>query len=236
MVIKTKKVVSKYDMFFALEADSTAKGTKIKKATIDDTVTDYTEENDNTEVKDDETKTTDYTDEANTQPSNTNIEANNNGDENNDTEGTDYTENPEDGSEDQSTSLDDSEGTDYTENPENPEDGTTPTDDNAEEEDSNEDIQTQKYNLYREYMRLYTAMKRYINKLENTVKDDIDGNMVIISVTKKLREIQDLIYEYLTVKFHSTEYAESLLYFHTCIETIGLTFKLLKNNEIFIKQ
>lgn len=236
MIIKTKKQVSKYDEFFALEADTPAKGTKVRKAKLNDTVTDYTDENDDTQTKQtdtpEDTTTTDYTDEndddSNETQDDTEADADN-------SEETDYTDENDDGttSEDQSSDGE----TDYTDetNPDNTDDTTSDNPDDSQDGD-NEDIQTQKYNLYREFMRLYSSIKRYISKLENTVKDDINGNMVIISVTKKLREIQDLIYEYLTVKFHSTEYSEALLYFHTCIETIELTFKLLKNNEIFIKQ
>lgn len=233
MIIKTRKQVSKYDEFFAMEADTPAKGTKVRKAKLDDTVTDYTDENDVTQpTKDTDTTTTDYTNDVDTDE-NESSEDNQGGDNTN--AETDYTDenNDDTTSEDQSSDGE----TDYTDetDTDNPTDTTI---DNTEDDqdESSEDTQTQKYNLYREFMRLYSSIKRYISKLENTVKDDINGNMVIINVTKKLREIQELIYEYLTVKFHSIEYAEALLYFHTCIETIELTFKLLKNNEIFIKQ
>lgn len=249
MVIKTVKKLSKYEEFFAFEAKGDS--SKVKKKSFDDTVTDYTDDLPDEEVNNDDEEiddtVTDYTDDIEEVED---TESEDSGDENVDDfdlgDGTDYTEDDsinddsEPASQDESNDVDTSdEGTDYTAdvksddiNADTSEDDTT--NDNSAEDDSN-DTAIQKYNLYREFMRLYLSYKKYISKLENIVKDNVEGNIVITVVTNKLRELRDLIYEYLTIKFHSTEYSEALLFFHTCIETTEILFKMIKNNEIFIK-
>lgn len=210
MVIKTIPETSNLEKFFIFEAKTSTNN--VKETPIQST--DYTDDAElNASSPDDKTSTANDTTDSKSGG----------------------TDNQEDDTSDDDTSS--ADATDYTDDGDTGDDSTEDNlDDGTNNEEDNSDEKVQKYNLYREFMRLYASTKKYENKLSNMVKDSIEGNMVISNVTKKLSEIKKLIYEYLTIKFHSVEYAEALLYFHTCVESIELLLKIIKNNETFIKQ
>ena len=88
---------------------------------------------------------------------------------------------------------------------------------------------TRKYNLYKEYMSLYNACDNYISKLENILKNDYEANQIIrISVTN-LREIKDILFDYMTIRFQLNSYVQSLLFYQKMVVAIQLVFNLLKS-------
>lgn len=88
---------------------------------------------------------------------------------------------------------------------------------------------TRKYNLYKEYMSLYNAISNYITKLENNIRDDIQANQIIKEATNRLREIKDLTYDYMTIKFEISTYTQSLVFYQTLIVSVQMVFNLLAN-------
>lgn len=88
---------------------------------------------------------------------------------------------------------------------------------------------TRKYNLYKEYMSLYNACDNYIGKLENILKDDTDENKIIRISVNNLREIKDILYDYMTIRFQLNTYVQSLLFYQKMVVAVQLVFNLLKS-------
>ena len=90
---------------------------------------------------------------------------------------------------------------------------------------------TRKYNLFKEYMSLYNACDNYISKLENILKDDTIQNQIIRTSVNNLRDIKDIIYDYMTIKYPINSYIQSLLFYQKMKVSIQLIFSLLKNSK-----
>lgn len=92
-----------------------------------------------------------------------------------------------------------------------------------------------KYNLYKELGNIFSVVKNMISRLENTSKDTIEGNLVINSVLDKLRTLEELIYQYLVIKFRTNTYIQSLYFYETIVASVNMTLKLMENNKDYIK-
>ena len=90
---------------------------------------------------------------------------------------------------------------------------------------------TRKYNLFKEYMSLYNAIDNYISKLEDSISDDPITNQGIKLAVSKLREIKDLTYDYMMIKFEICTYVQSLLFYQNLVVSVQLVFKLIINSK-----
>lgn len=91
---------------------------------------------------------------------------------------------------------------------------------------------TRKYNLFKEYMSLYNATDNYISKLENILKNDLTQNQIIRICANNLRDIKDILYDFMTIKFQNSTYIQSLIFYQKMVLSVQLIFKLLKiSNE-----
>ena len=88
---------------------------------------------------------------------------------------------------------------------------------------------TRKYNLYKEFMSLYNATDNYISKLENILKNDYEENQIIRISVNNLREIKDILFDYMTIRFQLNTYVQSLLFYQKMVVSVQLVFKLLKS-------
>lgn len=84
---------------------------------------------------------------------------------------------------------------------------------------------TRKYILYNKFMDLHTALGNYISKLENITIDDVEMNKILKTATIELREVRDLTFQYMTMKFTASTYVQSLLFYQQLIVSIQLIFK-----------
>lgn len=188
--------------------------------------------NDDVDISDD----TDYTNNGDSQMDNSN-----NGD---DTQNTDDTELTTDADEEPVTD----DNTDFTDDSENPVDdqnaGTTdgaepPADDgdpNAKKGPGLEYDSTRKYSLFLNYEVLINALNNYITKLENNIGDDMNANKIIKTAVVKLREIKDLCYEYMIMKFEASTYIQSLLFYQNAIIMTQSVFDLLQKMNKYVKK
>ena len=87
---------------------------------------------------------------------------------------------------------------------------------------------TRKYNLFKEYMSLYNALDNYVSKLEDSISDNLPMNQVIKVAVNKLREIKDLTYDFMMIKFELSSYVQSLLFYQNLIVSVQLVFNLIK--------
>lgn len=95
---------------------------------------------------------------------------------------------------------------------------------------------TRKYALFLNYETLINALTNYITKLENNISDDMNVNKIIKTSVVKLREIKDLCYEYMIMKFEVSSYVQSLLFYQNAIIMTQSVFDLLqKMNKYMIK-
>ena len=88
---------------------------------------------------------------------------------------------------------------------------------------------TRKYNLYKEFMSLYNACDNYISKLENILKNDFEENQIIRISVNNLREIKDILSDYMTIRFQINSYVQSLLFYQKMVVAVQLVFDLLKS-------
>ena len=140
---------------------------------------------------------------------------------------------------DNATSGYEDEDTDF--NDDSTDDGTDDTGD-----DTGDDVQaetngpglefdsTRKYMLFKQFMSLYNACDNYLNRVSNKISDDYAGNQILKVSTTKLREIKNLIYDFMTIKFEASSYVQSLVFYQKMVVSIQLVFSLLekipKNN------
>lgn len=94
---------------------------------------------------------------------------------------------------------------------------------------------TRKYILFENYLSLTNSITNYISKLEVTMGDNINENKIIKTATEKLREIHDLCYDYMTLKFEISTYVQSLLFFQNIVIMIQLVFDLLEKSREKLK-
>lgn len=210
--------------------------------TPEDTDTGDTEETDDTE---DYTANGDNTEEDNTEDNadtdtDTDNEDTNNTDDNGDSEtedNEDYTsdEDNTDGGDDNTD--DDGEETeddeDYTSD-----NGDDNTDDNNDNEDDGENKsedekatkieKLRKYNLFKDFIKLRQTLENYIEKLDTLIFDDNEINSLYKNITNRFRALDDLIYDYMIIKFERNTYFKSFLFYQRVIATIQFNIDLLE--------
>ena len=86
-----------------------------------------------------------------------------------------------------------------------------------------------KYNLFKEFMSLYNACNNYISKLENILRNDYEENQIIRISVNNLREIKDILSDYMTIRFQINSYIQSLLFYQKMVISVQLVFNLLKS-------
>lgn len=93
------------------------------------------------------------------------------------------------------------------------------------------------YNLFKEFMKLRTALDTYITKLEGCISDDPESNLIIKKATSKFRDVYTLVTDYMLMKFELCTYVQNLLFFEKQVATTTLIFKLLRTaDELYVKQ
>lgn len=112
---------------------------------------------------------------------------------------------------------------------------TDTTDTNNDEEKKAEDKSsldydsTRKYNLFKEYISLYNAIDNYITKFENIVNDDRMINQVYRIATNSLREIKELTFDYMILKFELSSYVQSLIFYEKLTVAVQLVFRMISD-------
>ena len=84
-----------------------------------------------------------------------------------------------------------------------------------------------KYNLYKEYNKLLTAITNYITRLENIIFDEPHQNLIVKTCVEKLNEIKKLCYDYITMKFELASYTQAYVFFEELAVGIQVVFNIL---------
>lgn len=107
-----------------------------------------------------------------------------------------------------------------------PAQNTTPANNNAPGVDLDS---MRKYNLFKEFMSLYNACDNYISKLETILKNDYEENQIIRISVNNLREIKDILSDYMTIRFRLNSYIQSLLFYQKMVVGVQLIFNMLRS-------
>lgn len=90
---------------------------------------------------------------------------------------------------------------------------------------------TRKYILFKNFLSLSNAIDNYISKLEASMGTDTTETLVLKNATDKLREINDLCYDYITMKFEISTYIQSLFFFQNLVVMVQKVFELLSKTK-----
>jgi hypothetical protein len=113
--------------------------------------------------------------------------------------------------------------------------GATPAADGQKKGPGIEYDSTRKYSLFLNYESLINACNNYVSKLENNIGDNMNVNKVIKTGAEKLREVKELAYDYITMKFEASSYIQSLLFYQNLIIIVQGIFDMLKKSLAMVK-
>lgn len=88
-----------------------------------------------------------------------------------------------------------------------------------------------KFSLYRNLKNLYITIQNYESQLDELVASSYNFNMVIKSASNKMANLEDLMYDYMTLRFKDASYIESMEFYQKCLATLELIFELLRSNK-----
>ena len=145
----------------------------------------------------------------------------------------DYTQDADNNADDNKQSDDsDTDDEDYTQDADNNDDDnkqSDDSDDNKSEEQTTEDKKEKykKFNLYKDFINLRTTTDNYISRLENQISDSIECNRMYKDITNRFKNINDLAYDYMVIKFNTANYFESFLFYQRMIAAMQFNIDLL---------
>lgn len=95
---------------------------------------------------------------------------------------------------------------------------------------------TRKYLLFKEFMKLSNSVEGYIDKLENTITSNPQLNQIYKTSTEKLRDIRELIVDYMVMRFSISSYVQSLIFFNSQVAAIELIFSIITKAQAELKK
>ena len=94
---------------------------------------------------------------------------------------------------------------------------------------------TRRYMLFKNYISLSNAIKNYIEKLENKISDNAsEANLIKIAVSR-LKEVEQLCYDYTIMRFELSTYIQSLLFYQNLIVQVQLIFDFYEKGSKKLK-
>ena len=88
-----------------------------------------------------------------------------------------------------------------------------------------------KFTLFKNLKNLYLAIKSYEESLDDLNTSSINYNSAIKVANKKLADLEELIYEYMTIRFRDEPYLTSMEFYQKCLVGLQFIFELLRNNK-----
>lgn len=95
------------------------------------------------------------------------------------------------------------------------------------QDDNSSDDKIHKQNLYKKFMNLHTAVDGYTHKLSSMIGVDNETNEMYTSICKRLQELQDMLYDYMVLKFKKNDYLQSMLFYQRSIATVNMCLDAL---------
>ena len=206
----------------------------------DDTSNDSdTSDNDSTSNNDDNTNDEDdNNDDNSSDSSDSNDTSDNNSTSDNDSNSGD--DNTEDGSNDMDSDPHSVAGDD--ENPDASSSDDKSSDNDGKDDDKKEDKpgtdfeNMRRYNLYKKFMTLNDSINGYTDTLDALVYDDDTLNAVTKTASQKLKQLSEIMYDYMTLKFENDSYTQALLFYHEINAGVRMCFDLLESGNMNIRK
>lgn len=111
-----------------------------------------------------------------------------------------------------------------------PADGNDETNaDNQNTDTQDDDEAIHKQNLYTRFMSLHESIDRYIHKLDTLTGIDDTMNHQITIINDKFKKLEELLYQYMIVKFKKNSYVESMLFYQRTVAAVNLSLDVLSN-------
>ena len=155
------------------------------------------------------------------------------------TDDTDYTtDNETDTETDAGDNEPTTDDTDYTAG-DDAGDGDTETDttDDTNQDDTTQqntglddpDDKTHKFILFKKCISLESALSNYIQKLSGIMSDDLECNHIYKKITNNLKELDEMLHDYMTIKFENATYIQSMLFYQRLLASVGINLDMLKH-------
>ena len=88
-----------------------------------------------------------------------------------------------------------------------------------------------KYTLFRNMKSLYLAVKNYEESLDSLNTPSMNYNSAIKVANNKLADLEEMMYEFMTLRFRDETYISCMEFYQKCLVTIQFIFELLRNNK-----
>ena len=105
-------------------------------------------------------------------------------------------------------------------------------DDDKKEDKPGTDFENmRRYNLYKKFMSLSDSINGYTDTLDALVYDDDTLNTVTKITSQKLKQLSEIMYDYMTMKFENDSYTQALLFYHEINAGVRMCFDLLESGN-----
>ena len=88
---------------------------------------------------------------------------------------------------------------------------------------------THKFILFKKCISLESALSNYIQKLSGIMSDDLECNHIYKKITNNLKELDEMLHDYMTIKFESATYIQSMLFYQRLLASVGINLDMLKH-------
>ena len=110
-------------------------------------------------------------------------------------------------------------------------------DDDKKEDKPGTDFENmRRYNLYKKFMALNDSINGYTDTLDALVYDDDTLNAVTKTASQKLKQLSEIMYDYMTLKFENDSYTQALLFYHEVNAGVRMCFDLLESGNMNIRK
>ena len=193
--------------------------------------TDSTSDNDDSSNTEDDSNDDNSSDSSD---SNDNDDNDDNGSSDNDSTSDDNTE---DGSNDMdsdphSVSGDDEDPDASSSDDKSSDDNNGKDDDKKEDKPGTDFENMRRYNLYKKFMALNDSINGYTDTLDALVYDDDTLNAITKTASQKLKQLSEIMYDYMTLKFENDSYTQALLFYHEINAGVRMCFDLLESGNM----
>ena len=238
-------IAGKFSIYYEADDDPDPDVSKAE----DDENPEVSDSNDdeNPEVSSSDGDTSNDNDTSDNDSTSNNDDSTNDEDDNNDDNSTsdndsnsDDDDNTEDGSNDMdsdphSVSGDD-EDPDASSSDDKSSDNDGKDDDKKEDKPGTDFENMRRYNLYKKFMTLNDSINGYTDTLDALVYDDDTLNAVTKTASQKLKQLSEIMYDYMTLKFENDSYTQALLFYHEVNAGVRMCFDLLESGNMNIRK
>lgn len=88
-----------------------------------------------------------------------------------------------------------------------------------------------KFQLFKRFIDLHDVSLHFVSVLDAIISDDAEYGSVIATITKKLKRVEEILKDYMILKFQSDSYLQNSFFFEKAKTTILLALEILKQGK-----